>query len=103
MEYVDGCLWDDAIEKPFAALQDAVQLLHRAGCVHGDMCSINILVTSDGVRILDFQWAGVAEQTVYPFFMNHTDVDWPDGVRDGQPIKQDHDVWWLDLLSNSMY
>lgn len=99
-EYVDGCLWDDATEKPLAALQHAVQLLHGDGFVHSDLRPNNILVTSDGVRIIDFEWAGVAEQTVYPFFMNHFDVEWPDGATDGQPIKQDHDTWWLALLSS---
>ncbi len=51
MEYVDGCLWDDAAEKPLAALQDAVQLLHKAGFVHRDFRSNNIMVVSSGVRL----------------------------------------------------
>ncbi len=51
--------------------------------------------------IIDFEWAGVAEQAAYPFFMNHTDVIWPDGARDGQPIKQEHDLWWLNLLQSA--
>ena len=93
MEFVDGCLWDDATEKPLAALQHAVQLLHGAGFVHGDLRPNNILVTSDGVRIIDFEWAGVAEQTVYPFFMNHFDIEWPNGATDGQPITKAHDLW----------
>lgn len=45
-------------------------------------------------------WAGIADQALYPFFMNHTDVIWPDNARDGQPIKQAHDLWWLQLLCN---
>lgn len=28
-----ACLWDAAIDKPLAALQDAVQLLHGALCM----------------------------------------------------------------------
>jgi len=100
MEYVDGCLWDDAAEKPLAALQDAVQLLHKAGFVHGDLRSNNIMVVSSCVRLIDFVWAGVAEQVVYPFFMNHIDLKWPDGARDGQPISQKHDLYWLNLLIN---
>lgn len=100
MEYVDGCLGDAATEKPFTALRNAVHTLHEAGFVHGDLRPNNIILTSDSVRIIDFEWpwAGVAEQAVHPFLMNHTDVKWPEGARDGQPIKQDHDMWWVDLL-----
>ena len=98
MEYVTGCLWDEATDKPVAGLQAAVQLLHQAGFVHGDLRSNNILVVSGTVRIIDFEWADVAGEAAYPLFMNHIDVEWPDGARDGQPIKQEHDLWWLNLL-----
>lgn len=100
MEYVTGCLWHEAMDKPFAELQAAVHLLHKAGFVHGDLRSNNIIVVSGTVRIIDFEWAGVADEAVYPFFMNHTDMEWPDGARDRQPIKQEHDLWWLNLLCN---
>ena len=100
MEYVTGCLWDEATDKPFAELQAAVHLLHEAGFVHGDLRSNNILVVSGTVRLIDFEWAGVANEPAYPFFVNHTDVVWPDGAIDGQPIKQEHDLCWLNLLCN---
>ena len=100
MRYVDGCSWDEAIDKPIAELQVAVLSLHEAGFVHGDLRSNNILVVSGTVCIIDFEWAGVADQAVYPFFMNHTDVTWPDNAKDGQPIKQAHDLWWVRLLSD---
>ena len=92
MEYVIGVLWDEATDKPFAELQAAVQTLHEAGFVHGDLRSNNILLVSGTVCIIDFEWAGIADQALYPFFMNHTDVIWPDNARDGQPIKQAHDL-----------
>ena len=98
MEYVTGCLWDEATDKPVAELQAAVQLLHQAGFVHGDLRSNNILVVSGTVRIIDFEWVGVAGEAAYPLFMNHIDVEWPDGARDRQLIKQEHDLWWLNLL-----
>ena len=100
MEYVTGCLWDEATHKPFTELQAAVHLLHEAGFVHGDLRSNNILVVSGTVRLIDFEWAGVANEVAYPFFMNHTDVVWPDGAKDGQPIEQEHDLWWFNLLCN---
>lgn len=98
MEYVTGSSWDDATEKPLPDLKAAVRLLHEAGFVHGDLRSNNILVVSGTVRIIDFEWAGVAGACAYPLFMNHIDVEWPDGARDGQPIKREHDMWWLNLL-----
>lgn len=60
--------------------------------MHGDLRSNNILVVSGTVRIIDFEWAGIADEAA--FFMNHTDVVWSDGARDGQlqPIKPEHDL-----------
>ncbi len=98
MEYVNGSSWDEAIDKPIAELQAAVLSLHEAGFVHGDLRSNNILVVSGTVCIIDFEWAGVAGQVVYPFFMIHTDVTWPD--KHGQPIKQAHDPQWVRSLCN---
>ena len=39
MEFVSGCLWDESPKKPVASLQAAVNLLHQAGFVHGDLRS----------------------------------------------------------------
>lgn len=74
MEYVNGFLWDDATDKLFAELQAAVQALHEAGFVHGDLRSNNILVVSGTECIIELEWADIADQAVYPVFMNHTDV-----------------------------
>lgn len=60
--------------------------------MHGDLRSNNILVVLGTVCILDFKSTGVAGQVVYPFFMDHTDVTWLDNAKDGQPIKQAHDL-----------
>ena len=98
MEFADGCQWDESVSKPMKALQDAVQLLHHAGFVHGDLCSNNILVVQGGVHIVDFEWAGIADQAKYPFFMNHTDLKWPDGASDGLLITKEHDLSWLQSL-----
>ena len=59
MELVSGCLWDESPKKLVASLQAAVNLLHQAGFVHGDLRSNNIFVSADSVRIIDFEWAGV--------------------------------------------
>ncbi|KAL0023718.1 hypothetical protein WJX79_006925 [Trebouxia sp. C0005] len=57
-----------------AKLQAAVQALHEAGFVHGDLRSNNILVVSGTECIIELEWADIADQAVYPVFMNHTDV-----------------------------
>jgi len=55
MEYVAGCSWDDAADKPIANLQAAVNLLHDADLVHGDLRPNNVLVESNTVHIIDFE------------------------------------------------
>lgn len=87
---VDGCPWDESVSKTAEALQAAVQVLHQAGFVHGDLRSNNIV--QDGIHTVDFEWAGIADQATYPFFMNHTDLKWPDGASDGLPITKGHDL-----------
>ncbi len=69
MEFVDWCPWDDSGKRPTQALQTAVQVLHKAGFVHGDLRSVNILVVGHSVRIVDFEWAGIADCAEYPFVM----------------------------------
>ena len=100
MEYVNGSSWDEAIDKPLAELRAAVLSLHGASFVHGDLRPNNILVMSGIVCIIDFEWAGVAGQVVYPFLMNHSDVTWPDNAKHGQSIKQAHDPRWVRSLCN---
>ena len=65
--------------------------------VHGDFRDSNILVNASSleVRIIDFDWAGRRGIDTYPMFMNHNDIEWPDGASDGALLKQEHDTWWL--------
>ena len=98
MEHVHGCSWDETTDKPLAELQGAVRSLHEAGFVRADLRSNNTLVVTGTVCIIDFEWAGVA--VVYLFFMNHTDVTWPDNTKDGQAIRQAHDLWWVRSLGS---
>lgn len=50
---------------------------------------------------MDFEWAGLANETTYPLFMNHKDIQWPPGATDGKPITKEHDEWWLDRLTGA--
>ena len=50
MEYLEGtCTWDAAMDKPRAALRKAVDALHAAGFVHGDLRGCNVLVDEQKV------------------------------------------------------
>ena len=73
--------------------------------VHGDLRPNNILVSGEGgavrVRVIDFDWAGIENEQSYPSFMNHVDIPWPEGARDGQPILHEHDKYWIDKLFES--
>ena len=34
----------------------------------------------------------------HPHFMNHADIQWPDGAADGRLVPEFHDLWWLSNL-----
>jgi hypothetical protein len=115
MEFL-GHLW-----KPFLLLDDwekiecrlvvleALKKVHglsvfgpmNAGSIHGDAREGNIMVRQkEGVfevKFIDFDWAGQDSVSTYPFRMNHAQIAWPDGVSDGMPMRQSHDV---DIVSN---
>ncbi len=98
-EFIDAVSWDDVSEKPCDSLEVAVHSLHDAGFVHGDLRSCNILVASSSAYVVDFEWAGQLGTARYPYFMNHIDIEWPEGASDGKLINAAHDLWWLRQLT----
>jgi tRNA A-37 threonylcarbamoyl transferase component Bud32 len=51
MEYLNSAsTWDDSMRKPLDELCKAVETLHKADFVHGDLRPPNILVQNDKVR-----------------------------------------------------
>ena len=58
------------------------------------MCDLTENI-GDKVAIIDFDWSGPPTQR-YPFFMNHSDINWPEGAEDGKPLAFKHDVDWMD-------
>jgi hypothetical protein len=72
-------------------LQRAVQILHDADFVHGDLREPNILVQKGGnVQIIDYDWCGKEGEVYYPADINDG-IQWADGVYCGGPIKKEHD------------
>jgi hypothetical protein len=101
MTFVDLQPWavTDPAERPASLLTTALQSLHGAGFVHGDIRGGNILVGSGRLFVVDYEWAGVEGQARYPFFMNHVSEEWPVGASDGELIRVEHDDWWMKRLT----
>ena len=72
--------------------QNALNILHNNSFCHGDFRTCNILVDPTGkVYIVDFDWAGATGIAKYPYYMNHIQIQWPQGVTDGGIIDCEHD------------
>ena len=67
--------------------------LHAAGLLHGDLCDCNILMATGAVYLVDFEWAGLVGTVTYLSFMNHIEIQWPDGAGAGSLATESHDLW----------
>jgi hypothetical protein len=87
-------------ERIIQIMRQSLEHLHAKGFVHGDVRANNIMVPHNHhvskVWLIDFDWAGIQNQTRYPSFMNHHDIKWPNGATDGALILPQHD---LDMLA----
>ncbi|PVF96566.1 hypothetical protein CPB86DRAFT_708723 [Serendipita vermifera] len=85
---------------------NAVSILHQGGYVHGDIRDVNIMVrcdwnavdSSSGIKLLDFDWAGLDGQAQYPANVNHEGIRRPQEAIDGQHITKDHDITMVGYL-----
>ena len=78
----------------FANLLQAVNSLHNAGFVHGDIRDTNTMVCkTDETKfmIIDFDWAGKIGEARYPANVNHVGIERPKDALDGFEILTDHD------------
>ncbi|MFG2482662.1 serine/threonine-protein kinase [Streptomyces virginiae] len=57
----DGVLPEDAVHRLAAGLASALAEIHRAGLIHRDLKPDNVLLTEDGVRVIDLGIARVTE------------------------------------------
>lgn len=51
--------------------------------------------------MIDFEWGGDIGVATYPFYMNHQELQWPEGAKDGDLITREHDRYWLSSLSTT--
>ncbi|KAI0357051.1 hypothetical protein OH77DRAFT_123517 [Trametes cingulata] len=86
----------DLPESVMDDVRHALEVLHGAGLVHGDVRP-NILPCprqdgKNGAMLVNFDWAGEDGQACYPALLNQSrEIDW-DGVRPGGQIRCAHDL-----------
>ena len=97
-EVVSTSTYTDLKENIWRFLEE----MHRAGWVHGDLRSTNVMVKKSGLDgsflFIDFDWSSKNQEVVYPSFVNRTEVRQPIGVDDGEPILAIHDVKMLSYF-----
>ncbi|KAI6023542.1 hypothetical protein BKA83DRAFT_10528, partial [Pisolithus microcarpus] len=114
MDYMEGVTLSTAIkqgEVPASIethLRQAIEHLHGAGFVFGDLRAPNVIVTpSDEItaRLIDFDWAGKDGEVTYPVLINK-ELVWAKGVEALRPIEKEHDLFnlnsTLEEFSNRM-
>ncbi|RHZ70234.1 hypothetical protein Glove_274g2 [Diversispora epigaea] len=82
-------------------IENIVKYLHNSEHVHGDLREGNILIYQSknnnfDVKLIDFEWSGKVGFARYSHFMNHIDIQWPDGAEDGKLVTKDHDIFMLN-------
>ena len=104
MEFIEGDILQELGGKPsnsvFHQIESAIQLLHNHNFVFADLRMNNVMVkkSNQKVMLIDFDWTGRETEDCYPPFMNHIQVDWPEGVEDDKPLKKEHDLIWLERI-----
>jgi serine/threonine protein kinase len=106
MEYLDEDMYTHMYELRASrraslrtAVTDAVSTLHQGNFVHGDIRHVNMLVSrNNGVKLIDFDWAGPEGTTRYPANVNHEGICRPEDARDGQLITREHDMKMVGFI-----
>lgn len=79
---------------------EAMQRMHEAGFVHGDLRYNNILVdevAENSVRIVDWDWAGRQGEVKYPISIN-PEVPRSSAATGGAEILDEHDRYSISLI-----
>ena len=84
-------------------LRVAIETLHDEGYVHGDFRGPNLLIVTDGLKLIDFDWCGRGGAARYPADINlGPDAEWHSGVYREGLITKIHDVRMFNLLVGSV-
>ncbi|KAI0730658.1 hypothetical protein C8Q76DRAFT_715689 [Earliella scabrosa] len=86
----------------------AIDLLHHNGVVFGDLRTPNVMVldrTSGdpprmGAMLVDFDWAGKADEKRYPAVLNDGLDIWPPGADRGAIMRKEHDLYMLEQFKS---
>ncbi|KIN98312.1 hypothetical protein M404DRAFT_31482 [Pisolithus tinctorius Marx 270] len=103
MDSLDGYKQLCDVDPPplvFERIRTHLDELHYHGYVHGDVRSMNIMVSGSDMTefmFVDFDWAGKIGEVRYPLNVNR-EIWRPPGVSDGALIKAQHDMDMLELI-----
>ena len=78
--------------------EQILQGMHQEEFCHGDFCSSNLLDTSEGKVVLDFDWPRKTGVTSYPHFMNQSGISWACRAKDGECLDPSHDDHFLQIM-----
>jgi len=107
MDYLDRDLYhsfDDSDQsyELYRLMKNALEKLHQAGFVHGDIRTVNTMVKNDDpskFMLLDFDWSGKIGEVKYPPLVNTaSELRRPVDAFDGQPVLAQHDLNMLDVM-----
>lgn len=75
--------------------------MHTNSYCHGDLRPSNIMIRTrdETICILDFDNCGQIGIATYPPFLNHQEMNWPEGASDGALIATEHDTYWIEQLA----
>jgi serine/threonine protein kinase len=93
------------------AVENVMQTLHKAGFVHGDFRYENIMYrfeqledsgsSSVDIKLLDFDFSGVAGQAVYPIALSNR-ISWHPTAGISQILKPEHDQHFFNQFGQSL-
>jgi len=102
MDYVSGEHGETPLEDKthIDQLRAALVTLHHEGYVYGDLRGPNILIATDGLKLIDFDWCEKEGTARYPAATClDPDLEWHSGVRRGGLIKKAHDIHMFNHLA----
>jgi hypothetical protein len=86
-------------------LKSAIDVLHEAGLVFGDLRRPNVLIKETGegevqALLIDFEWVGLDNQARYPPSLNDSGmIAWAVGVGPHTLMKKEHDLEMIRQLN----